>query len=922
MIFSAPAFLWALPLAAAPLAFHLIFRRRAKRVPFSDTALLRRAYSRTKPLSRLRQWILVALRCLILLFLILACAGPVLESSGGAGTGAHGVDLLLLLDRSYSMRYRERGKTRFEQARRLAEDILALLSPTDRAAVEFFSNKPEAPGGAFFWMNPEQAQAVIKKARPGYGTTDYAAALSAAQDFLRKDRGGRRRTALILSDDARSGFSGAPPKLDSSVLWLGLSWPKAANFFISSVKAAPGALASGPSLNATVSGLASENRDSMEAYLGNQRLPDAVLRGSGPVRRAQETLPAAAGSSAGAWSGRLALRPDALKADDEYYYSLRAPARPRVLVLYGAGSFFSLPEPGYFLRPLLGGSRAGLLPFDADFLPLNRLSQADLSRYGAAFLADARGLTAGEAARLKAFVSRGAGLLVLSGASRDPGALAERLPWLCAGLGPAVAAEEGGIKPGPGSPKGAWDGFELGRVILGRYNLLQPKLGARVVLESASGYPILVWGRFGEGRTEVWAGSLNAAQSNLAIKPVFPVWAQTALEGVLPAAPRLKSLSLKVGDPIVRRWPETQAAPASVRVALPDGRSAPVWLKNRTLDFPDTDAPGLYSVSDAAGQNWIYAVNLDRSSGESDLTETSSPPWQAVPAHESAAFFSSLIHGRSARKRLLAAAALILALEMLLALGPRAAAAALLLFVLARPAPAAPAASAQEGDRFIWTQLKLGDTWDPYPNVPKQILDYVSRLTSILVAPGRRVITLRDPALFSSPLVILAGSDAPPILTEPETDALREYFDGGGLLWLEDVSGMQESPFDAWVRKTLPEVLSGANFQDVAPDDVIYKSFFLLRGPAGRIMTRGTLEKIVWNGHTAVIYSRNDILGAWALDPLGKPLYPCLPGGEAQREMAKRLTLNLIMFSLTGTYKDDAVHQPYILMKMREDGIP
>ncbi|MDE2312754.1 MAG: VWA domain-containing protein, partial [Elusimicrobia bacterium] len=332
MIFSAPALLWALPLAAAPLAFHLIFRRRAKRVPFSDTALLRRAYSRTKPLSRLRQWILVVLRCLILLLLILACAGPVLESSGVGGAGSHGVDLLLLLDRSYSMRCREGGKTRFEQARRLAGDILTQLSPADRAAVEFFSGKPEMPGGALSWMSPEQAQAVVRKARPGYGTTDYASALLAAQSFLQKDRGGRRRAALILSDDARSGFSGAPPKLDASILWLGLSWPKAANFFISSVKAAPGLAGAGPSLTATASGFGPESRDSMEAYLGGRRLPDAALRGSGPVRRAQEILPAAPGSSAGAWSGRLALRPDALEADDEYFYSLRAPARPRVLV--------------------------------------------------------------------------------------------------------------------------------------------------------------------------------------------------------------------------------------------------------------------------------------------------------------------------------------------------------------------------------------------------------------------------------------------------------------------------------------------------------------------------------------------------------------------------------------------------------------
>ncbi|HVC09341.1 MAG TPA: DUF4159 domain-containing protein [Elusimicrobiota bacterium] len=917
MIFGAPAILWALPLSAVPLAFHLIFRRQAKRVPFSDTLLLRRAYSRTKPFSRLRQWILVALRCLVLLLLILACAKPILESSGGAGAGSRGTDVLLLLDRSYSMRYREGGKTRFEQAQVLAQNILARLSGSDRAAVEFFAGKPEFPGGRPAWMTPEKASALIAAAKPGYGTTDYAAALSFAQDFLDKDGGGRRRSALILSDNTRSGLKGAPPQLEPSILWLGLSWPAAQNLAVASASSKPGVAGEGPSLNISVSGSGAESRDAVEVYLDSRRLPDAVLRGKGAVRQAREVLPAAPADAAGAWRGKIALRPDALEADDEYFYSYRHPARPRVLCLYGASDFFALPEPGYFLRPLLGGPQGSLLPFDADFLSLDRIPEAGLSRYAAVILAGAQDLTAQETARLKDYVARGGGLLVVSGAAMDPGPLARLLPWLCSGVGPAVASENGGIKPGPGSPKGAWDGFELRSVSLGSYSLLQPKAGARIILQSASGYPLLVAGSFEKGRTEVWAGSLNAARSNLVIRPVFAAWVQTALGEVVPPAPKEKNLSLIVGQPIMRRWPETEAAPASVRVLSPDGRSSLVWLKNRALDFPDTNEPGLYSVSDkSSGQNWVYAVNLDRSGGESDLSELSSPPWKAVPAREDAAYFALLLRGRSARDWLLIAAVLLLAIEMLMALGPRVLAAGLLIFVLARPAPA------QQGDRFVWTQVKLGDTWDPYPNVPAQILAYVSRLTSILVEPERRVISLDDPALFSSPLIVLAGSDAPPPLTELEQKNLRDYFDGGGLLWLEDVSGAQTSSFDAWARRILPQVLPGASFEDVAPDNVIYKSFFLLRGPAGRVMTRGTLEKIVWDGRTAVIYSRNDILGAWALDPLGKPLYPCLPGGEPQREMAQRLTLNLVMFSLTGTYKNDAVHQPYILMKMREDGIP
>ena len=54
---------------------------------------------------------------------------------------------------------------------------------------------------------------------------------------------------------------------------------------------------------------------------------------------------------------------------------------------------------------------------------------------------------------------------------------------------------------------------------------------------------------------------------------------------------------------------------------------------------------------------------------------------------------------------------------------------------------------------------------------------------------------------------------------------------------------------------------------------------------------------------------------------LGRPLLPCLPGGEPQRHNARKLTLDILMYSLTGSYKSDAVHQPYLLQKMRQ-GIP
>src|SRR5688572_30128911 len=116
MSFLSPALLWALPLAAAPLLLHLLSRRQARRQPFSDLSFLRRVYARALPRTRLQQWLLVAARCLLLLLLILAYAGPVLQARGepSGGAAGEGLDLAVLVDVSYSMGAREAGKTRLE----------------------------------------------------------------------------------------------------------------------------------------------------------------------------------------------------------------------------------------------------------------------------------------------------------------------------------------------------------------------------------------------------------------------------------------------------------------------------------------------------------------------------------------------------------------------------------------------------------------------------------------------------------------------------------------------------------------------------------------------------------------------------------------------------------------------------------------
>ncbi len=106
----------------------------------------------------------------------------------------------------------------------------------------------------------------------------------------------------------------------------------------------------------------------------------------------------------------------------------------------------------------------------------------------------------------------------------------------------------------------------------------------------------------------------------------------------------------------------------------------------------------------------------------------------------------------------------------------------------------------------------------------------------------------------------------------------------------------------------------------VSGNHVLARSFYLLKSFPGR-WTGGTLwieraGERVNDGVSPVIVGAHDWAAAWARDDGGRPLYPVVPGGEAQRELAYRFGINLVMYTLTGNYKADQVHLPAIMQRL------
>jgi hypothetical protein len=117
--------------------------------------------------------------------------------------------------------------------------------------------------------------------------------------------------------------------------------------------------------------------------------------------------------------------------------------------------------------------------------------------------------------------------------------------------------------------------------------------------------------------------------------------------------------------------------------------------------------------------------------------------------------------------------------------------------------------------------------------------------------------------------------------------------------------------------------------EPVPEHHVLTKSFYLLRTFPGRFeggnmwveaevprdSDQGRQARRV-DGVSSIIITSNDLASAWAVDDAGRSIYPVVPGGDRQREMAFRVGINIIMYVLTGNYKADQVHVPALLERL------
>lgn len=207
MTFLNPLYLIALTAAAIPILLHLLNLRRLRVVEFSTLAFLKELQRSRIRRLKLKQWLLLLLRTLVIVFIVLAFTRPALRSAMDflPGTAARN-SVVIVLDDSYSMQVSDEGGRFLAQARARALAVCDLLGPGDEAALVRTS---EAGAPHTFTSSITALRREIQLTAPTFTRADLREALAAASVLLQKSTNVNREV-YVITDMQRTSFLRRP----------------------------------------------------------------------------------------------------------------------------------------------------------------------------------------------------------------------------------------------------------------------------------------------------------------------------------------------------------------------------------------------------------------------------------------------------------------------------------------------------------------------------------------------------------------------------------------------------------------------------------------------------------------------------------------------------------------------------------------
>lgn len=681
-MFAAPWLLPAVGLATAPVIIHLLNKQRFRRMEWAAMQWLLAAIRKNQRRLRMEQWLLLALRTLLVLLLVLAMARPMLEQSGFAFAGrSSSTHDIMVIDHSMSMHYRGVRGSRWEQAKTTASAILEDAQAGDTASVVLMGVPSTILVGDPSPYLKDVARE-IDNLKPRHGAGTVEAAFDLIGTILKNPAAARRRIYL-LTDMQRSSWLGPNRTVDTAALNEKLQ----AVSQVADVSIID--LGQGENNNLAVTQV--EQIDPL-ATVGRPVVIRAAVTNNGTVNitglpvelvidgqvEATQTLDVPAGDTRSTYFSFAFRQPgdravaaripdDALRPDNQRHLVVRVRQSVSVLLIDGEISGEPFRSESDYLRVALAPAAAGE---GVSSIRVERRAESDLvdvrpDEWDLIALCNVGQLTAGEAAVLEEFVRRGGGVAFFLGSLSNAASYNSVLFNEGKGLLPMAVGEVVGTAE-RGRDFFTFNPLQYAHPIVEpfrdaeRAGLLTTKVFRYVKLKSReatsgqdrlpsialaynTGDPAIVMQKRGGGNVAVVTTSADLDWNTWAISPSYvPVIQELARQLV---AGRVRRDSVVVGDPIVlpveRRelldsvtfLPPAEATASDVKSA---SEAIAVNVKPEEIDgvwaarFPTTDISGVYRADFGASSEAKSLVAVNPPVAESDLTRFSADDLRAA----------------------------------------------------------------------------------------------------------------------------------------------------------------------------------------------------------------------------------------------------------------------------------------------------
>ena len=615
MSFLNPFLLFGAGAVMIPIVIHLLNKRKFQPVVWAAMRFIKASLQQNQRRMQIEDLLLLLLRCLLLLLLALALARPAMRSSSNKVLGQSKVTAVVLLDNSASMGMSDGVQTRFDKARKAAEQAIDSL-PAGSAAAVFLASDVAKALVAEPTHDLNLARKLIREAQLSDRASDIYPSIERALETLR-NRAAIRKEIFLFTDGQANGWrqmadvqkvlkkagqSGGAEEVQAHIVFI--SDREERNLGVSALSVVTGLTPANRPLRFEVQVTnhgKQEARDiRVSLHVDGEAASDEVNIPVLPAGSTRGVSVFARFRSEGFHTVTAKIPEDRLKADDQRVLAVRAIREVRVLLVDGNPVGEPRETETFFLRHAL--QPVAQADLDNYFIKTTTIPAAEffetrLDDYDVVLLANVPEFPEATVVAVENYLRHGGGLIVFPGSKINAGfyntVLFKQHQILPASLGEArgdAAQDENYFslqtKAYDHPITALWNDPSVGQLGTAKFfrafeltpaveavatnaptaKATKTKAGkdktpdtketqevgaARIVVRFADGSPAIVERAWGLGRVVLFSSSASTAWNDFPVRPAFVPLMHRTLGSVLNRQD--ENLNVRVGQSFARR---------------------------------------------------------------------------------------------------------------------------------------------------------------------------------------------------------------------------------------------------------------------------------------------------------------------------------------------------------------------------------